>query len=163
MPRFRRGASSSPGTGDSSADVPGILDGPVKPDDEERRGITAPRARFCGSGRSRAACGTTCRPYRRETSAQFRSCWATRRSRRRRFIPASTRSGIQVRAGRRGSTRHCAARSSDRRDEAQEEELNRYSALVGKSPGTALMVIDAVAEIRARVRAAHQAEGEEEL
>jgi hypothetical protein len=35
--------------------------------------------------------------------------------------------------------------------------------LVGKSPGTALMVIDAVAEIRARVRAAHQAEGEEEL
>jgi hypothetical protein len=69
----------------------------------------------------------------------------------------------QVRAGRRGSTRHCAARSSDRRDEAQEEELNRYSALVGKSPGTALMVIDAVAEIRARVRAAHQAEGEEEL
>ena len=50
MPRFRRGASSTPRPRDSSADVPGILDGPVKPDDEERRGITAPRARFCGAG-----------------------------------------------------------------------------------------------------------------
>ena len=119
MPRFRRGASSTPRPRNSSADVPGILDGPVKPDDEERRGITAPRARFCGSGRSGAACGTTCRPHRRETSAQFRSCWATRRSRRRRFIPASTWSGNQVRAGRRGPTRHCAARSSDRHDKAQ--------------------------------------------
>ena len=37
MPRFRRGASSTPRPRDSSADVPGILDGPVKPDDEERR------------------------------------------------------------------------------------------------------------------------------
>lgn len=36
------------------------------------------------------------------------------------------------------------------------------SSLVGKSPGTALMVIDAVAEIRVRVRAARQAEAERE-
>ena len=43
--------------------------------------------------------------------------------------------------------------------------LHMNSSLVGKSPGTALMVIDAVAEIRVRVRAARQAEaeGEEEL
>ena len=69
MPRFRRGASSTPRPRDSSADGPGILDGPVKPDDEERRGITAPRARFCAQHAGRPAVPIAARPPRNSGAA----------------------------------------------------------------------------------------------
>ena len=69
MPRFRRGASSTPRPRNSSADVPGILDGPVKPDDEERRGITAPRARFCAQHAGRPAVPIAARPPRNSGAA----------------------------------------------------------------------------------------------
>ncbi len=58
-------------------------------------------------------------------------------------------SASRVRAGRRGSTRRCAARSSDRRDEAQENSNGRGNKLafsLRKCPGTALIPVDDVVD-----------------